>query len=656
MSTLGLSDGAFLVSSKRLKVALVVMPWIDAAICPLGVASLKAHLQSRGVETDVHYLHLRMADRIGLKLYATLSRNPELWPDWFFAYHLFGPGGTGELKGKFEDVAARPSFKSFIARSRVPRSRWEALLLDDVPAFLEECLAEIPWRQYDLVGFSSTMYSHAACLKLAKGIKERFGRTIAFGGPNVEGEMGRATIEGCGWIDYVVDGEGEEALLSIVESLGTPGLPGERVTQRTKAGAIVSNEKKPAVLDMSSLPLPDHDDFFKTWRSCRNLADLPVTVTFESSRGCWWGQKQHCTFCGIPDAALVYRVKPAALAASQIWELHRRYQTSRLYATDLIMSLDHIEKLLPALTELRRRDDSDLRIFYETKSNLTRGQIEAFSRAGVCELLAGIESLSSDTLRLMRKGVRAIQNIQTLKWGQACGIKIVWNYLYGFPGENREEYAKAADAILSLTHLQPPSGFGPVRPDRSSPYHERPQDFGLKRPRPDKVYPFLYPRTRFDLNRIAYTFEFAPGDAAARMGPRLAAFAERLRFWDEVWPNNFFASRRGAESVELFDTRPLREGGGMRLREHTLTGLEAFVYRRCETIQTLGEVVAASRQRDPSAEAGEISAILDGMVERRWLWREENLYLSLAVPLTGLPVAQRYCLEALQAAGRNAAL
>ena len=632
------------------------MPWIDAAICPLGVASLKAQLQSHGVETDVHYLHLRMADRIGLKLYATLSRNPELWPDWFFAYHLFGPGGTGELKETFKEMAARPAFKKFIARSGVARSRWKELLVEDIPAFLEDCLTDVPWAQYDLVGFSSTMYSHAACLKLAKEIKERFGRPIVVGGPNVEGEMGRATLEGCGWIDYVVDGEGEGALLSIVAGLKNPAPPGERVAQRTKTGEIVSNGDRPSVLDLSTLPLPDHDDFFKTWRSCRNLAELPVTVTFETSRGCWWGQKQHCTFCGIPDAALAYRVKPAALAARQIWELHKRYQTNRLYATDLIMSLDHIENLLPALAELRRKDDSDLRIFYETKSNLTRAQIEAFGRAGVCEMLAGIESLSSPTLRLMRKGVRAIQNIQTLKWGQGSGIKVVWNYLYGFPGENLKEYAEAADAILSLTHLQPPSGFGPVRPDRSSPYHDHPGDFGLKRVRPDKVYSFLYPRKRFDLDKIAYTFEFAPGDAASPSDPRIAALSRRLKFWDAVWPNNFFASRRGAESVELFDSRPLREGGGIGYREHTLTGMDAFVYRRCETIQTLGEVVAACRQKDPSCAPEDVASILDGMVARRWLWREENFYLSLAVPLSALPVAQRYCLETLQAVGRNSGL
>jgi hypothetical protein len=84
--------------------------------------------------------------------------------------------------------------------------------------------------------------------------------------------------------------------------------------------------------------------------------------------------------------------------------------------------------------------------------------------------------------------------------------------------------------------------------------------------------------------------------------------------------------------------------------------MDAFIYRRCETIQTLGQVVAACRQRDPACAPEEIAGILDGMVDRRWLWREEHFYLSLAVPLSGLTAAQRHCLESLQAIGRNAAL
>jgi ribosomal peptide maturation radical SAM protein 1 len=344
---------------------------------------------------------------------------------------------------------------------------------------------------------------------------------------------------------------------------------------------------------------------------------------------------------------------PAKKAARHIWELHRRYRTNRLMAMDLIMSLDHVQNLLPELARLRRRDDSDLRLFYETKSNLTRAQLESFSAAGVTEILAGIESMSTGTLRRMRKGVRAIQNVQTLKWGLAFEIKVVWNYLYGFPGEDPGEYDKAVDALLSLTHLQPPASYAPVRPERFSPYRESFADFGLKGVTPDPVYAFLYPRKRFDLNRLAYSFEFAPGAVLTTADRRVARLRDAVRSWAEVWPRNFFASRRGVESVELFDSRPLGGGGG-ECREHTLTGLEAAIYRRCETIATLGEVVKACSERDPAVAPEEVRRILDEMTGRRWLWREDNFYLALAVPVSGLPPVQRHRLEMFQLASQQA--
>lgn len=607
-----------------MKVALVVMPWVDAAICPLGAASLKAYLQARGHEADVQYLSLRLADRIGLPLYTALSRNAALWPEWFFAYHLFGVE-------TFAAVSRRPSFRRFVEETGVDAARLEKLLLDDVPSFLAASLDEIDWKRYGLVGFSSTMYSQASCLTLARALKERFGVPIALGGPNAQGEMGRETLEKCDWIDYVVDGEGEEALLSIVEELAS-GRKAARAPRRGKA------------VDLSALPPPDHGDAFAALERLENLRGLSPTVTFETSRGCWWGQKQHCTFCGIPDAELVYRAMTAESAARLIWGLHERYKTNRLYATDLIMSLDHVKALLPELARLRREGDSDLRLFYESKANLSRAQLEAFGRGGVLELLAGIESLDAASLRRMKKGVRPIQSVQTLKWGLAYGVKVIWNYIYGFPGERPADYARAADAALSLTHLEPPAGLGAVRPDRASPFHERPGDFGLAGVAPDEVYESLYPRGRFDLARMAYSFRFPPGSVVEAGDPALDKLLATLRLWTESFPSHFFASRRGVNNVELYDSRPLSRRGGLELRETTLTGLRAELYRRCESIRTRGQLA------DVDGSAGEIDDCLAEMVERRWLFNEDNFYLSLAIPLAGLPASQRHAFDRLQAA------
>ena len=52
----------------------------------------------------------------------------------------------------------------------------------------------------------------------------------------------------------------------------------------------------------------------------------------------------------------------------------------------------------------------------------------------------GIESLSTPILRLMDKGVTALQNIRLLKLCSEFGIQPLWNIMYGFPGEPPDEY------------------------------------------------------------------------------------------------------------------------------------------------------------------------------------------------------------------------
>ena len=121
----------------------------------------------------------------------------------------------------------------------------------------------------------------------------------------------------------------------------------------------------------------------------------------------------------------------------------------------------------------------DLEIFYETKANLKKDQLRTFYSSGVHAMQPGIESLSTPILRLMRKGVTALQNIRLLKWCAEIGITPAWNLLYGFPGEPAQEYARMAELIPSLVHFTPPT-FTPIQMERFSPYFDRPAEFGIE--------------------------------------------------------------------------------------------------------------------------------------------------------------------------------
>src|SRR5262249_29657454 len=150
-------------------------------------------------------------------------------------------------------------------------------------------------------------------------------------------------------------------------------------------------------------------------------------LSFESARGCWWGEVAHCTFCGLNGATMAFRSKSAPRVLSEVLTLARKYRVLDLHAVDNILDHAYFEDLLPALAA----SGLDLSVFYEVKSNLKRHQLERLRDAGVDQIQPGIESLSTPILRLMRKGVTAWQNVRLLKWCAELGIDVLWNLLYG---------------------------------------------------------------------------------------------------------------------------------------------------------------------------------------------------------------------------------
>src|ERR1700730_18959267 len=104
-------------------------------------------------------------------------------------------------------------------------------------------------------------------------------------------------------------------------------------------------------------------------------------------------------------------------------------------------------------------------------------------RGGVRQLQPGIESLSDQVLRLMEKGVTSFQSIQLLRWCEEIGIECAWNLLAGFPRESPGEYARMAELIPFLIHLNPPCSCARLRLDRFSPFHARSDAFGFKKVR-----------------------------------------------------------------------------------------------------------------------------------------------------------------------------
>jgi len=261
------------------------------------------------------------------------------------------------------------------------------------------------------------------------------------------------------------------------------------------------------------------------------------------------------------------------------------------------------------------------------RTSVTRQQVESLIDAGLGAAQLGIETFSTPILKLMCKGVTALQNLQALKWFSNWPIEIKWNLLYGFPREDPGEYAKLADLLPSLVHLAPPLAVGQVRMDRFAPYFEDPVAFGLIHPRPHRAFAHVYPFPTESLARLAYYFEYDYAD-----GRRPLDYAQPVvdaaRAWQQL---------KGAVTFRAFD----REDGLLLLTDNRpcaaafqrrLSGLKRKLYLFCDAGRTFEQIV------EHTAESGEarvpntaaIRALLDSWVSSRLAANVDDRYLSLA--------------------------
>ena len=609
------------------KVLLLSMPMGALERPSLGLSLLKARLLESGYQCDVRYLAFSFAEFIGQQDYQWICYElpyTAFAGDWTFTQALYG--NQPELERAYLQDILRDSWQLSDANiARILRIR------SMVPHFMDYCLKSVPWDDYAIVGFTSTFEQNIASLALAQQIKQNYPKiSIVFGGSNWEGEMGQELHRKFPFVDYVCSGEAEQTFPALVQRiLARMSMNGKRqpipgIVYRDRSHQSVSTGAADMIRDMDALPVPDFSDYFQDLHQCSVATPVAPTLLFETSRGCWWGAKSHCTFCGLNGGTMAFRSKSPRRALDELEHLVDRWQMNNVEVVDNILDMKYFNDMLPALARAKR----SLQIFYEVKSNLSRDQVRLLHEAGVNRIQPGIESLSDHVLKLMRKGTTALRNIQLMKWAKEFSITVEWNILYGFPGETPEDYSRVLDLLKAIRFLRPPCAAGPIRLDRFSPYHNSPGEFGLINVRPMKPYRYLYPFDEESLHRIAYYFDF---DYEADRDPTGYA-AEVVAFVNE-WRSNpqvgtVSSVSRPDGSLVIFDTRP-----GASVPELSLSGLEQAVYEFCDELQAGTHIVRHLRSLFPTVEFSEdkVFGFLNSLVENKLMVTDGKNYLSLAL-------------------------
>ncbi len=613
--------------SEQARVALVNMPFSYSKYPSIQLGTLSALLKSKGIPVDCHHLNVRFAHKIGVPLYEMICEKRALFGEWLFSYLLFR---DNPKRAEYPRVF-KPVFEQVARESGQPISFFEDMSTRTAPQFLTWAMTAIDWGQYKLVGFTSTFDQNVASLTLAKMIKDLYPDVkIVFGGANYDGEMGMEYFRAFPFIDYVVVGEGEEVVPQLVRHVleGKPeAVPNGVIFREQDRIRFTPN---PALFaDFAKTGPPDYDDYYHLLAELGDAAQgLDRILLYEGSRGCWWGEKHHCTFCGLNAQSMKFRAKSPDQAAREMTALSSRYDTTRFRLVDNIIDMKYVENLFGLFAAAH----CDLDVFIETKSNLQKSQIRTLAVGGVKCMQPGLESLSVTQLKAMDKGVTPMQNIVCLKWSSYYRVAVSWNILLGFPGETDDDYRRQIDLLPSLFHLQAPEATGKFWLQRFSPYFTRPHEYGVKITGPGMAYEYVYDAARLDLLKIAYDFEYE-----LEHWPVDPHLYQELVGLVEEWQRR----ARGSDRPFLYYSKAMDYVTVYDGRDPQAPTRQRFDWPAAEIIEVCNEAAKSRDQirgllkeakSDLVLSDDELNQALSMLTSRRILYEERGKYFTLAIP------------------------
>ena len=543
------------------RVALINMPFANLVMPSLALTQLKSILEEHfndRIRVDIYYLNHNFANYMGVDLYNDISSMQESQNsglgDWFFRQIAFPslPNNAGVYLTRYfpqrNDQSSR--LKELILKSR-----------RGLEQLMEDLITKYELDKADLVGFTSMFMQNVAVFAMAQKIKERNPKvTTIMGGANCESPMGQMIVKNVKQIDYVFSGPALKSLPQFVQHC----LDHEEAKCSAIKGVFSKRNYffhtgPDAIGEELSIDVPtklEYDSFLSIWNeNFANTGAKPILL-FETSRGCWWGERAHCTFCGLNGSTMAYRSMKPELAIDLISDLFKFSPTvSRLDSVDNILPKNYVQEVLPFINP-----PENMTLFYEVKADLTEHDMEVLSKAGVRAIQPGIESLTTSTLKLMKKGTSSFQNLILLKNCLLYGVSPAWNLLMGFPGEKEDVYRKYVEDVPSLVHLPPPSGAYPVRFDRYSPYFMKAEEYKLDL-HPLDYYSLIYPFEEKDLENMAYFFADTNIDAeyAQTTFRWIGPVREQVTPWVDKWqqpsaiPKLFFKEER--DGTIILDTR-----------------------------------------------------------------------------------------------------
>ena len=610
----------------RLKcIILISTPWPLYSRPSIQLGSLKAYLSTQfpGLEIRAFHPYLKVAEEIGYPIYRAISERTWL------AESVCGALLFPERKKGVEKMFYREA-----KRSTKLRGLHFGTLIRQVGQVSEGFVREVDWTSCGLVGFSICLCQLTSSLYLIKKIKQSYpSLPVVVGGSMFSGAQAYGLIKSFPEIDYVVNGEGELPLSRLIRYIGFAkqsnnffSMPGVIAGKERGAEDSISFDQ---LESLNYLPPPDYDDYFDQLRNLRPENRFFPTLPAEVSRGCWWkstlrnSKHSGCAFCNLNLQWDGYRSKNVSQVVSEIDYLTTKYRTLSVAFMDNLLPSGKSKEIFLRLAGLEK----DLRLFAEIRATTSRKMLMAMKGAGTHKIQVGIEALSTKLLRKLHKGTTAIQNMQIMRDCEELDITNNSNIIIHFPDSNTE------DVDETLRTLEFAFPFRPLKLVRfwlglGSPVWHDFRGFGLNAVFNHRNYGILFPP------EVCRSISFM-------MQSYRGGLVYQRKLWQPVkkkfhaWKRSYDEIHRSGSCSPILSFRDGRDFLIIRQKRyraesltHRLVGPSRTIYLFCRKHRSLKHIV----EYFPKVGAEKIVPFLNMMVDKKLIYKENDRYLSLAVP------------------------
>lgn len=614
------------MKSSPYRIVLINMPFARLSMPSIALTQLSSLLHQKfgnSVEIKILYLNLDFQAYLeDISLYDHSHSSTAFMTgigEWFFRQSAF-PDAEDNTETYFD--------RYYATQDRDTQETWHRLLQkrQGINDFIDRMIDSHKLLDVDLVGFTALFSQTTASIAMARRIKERNPDVhTVIGGPPCDAVMGMTLAENVSSFDAVFSGPALISFPDFVdhisrgETAACDKINGVFTRSNRNRWPERGNDNPIGILgdtaDINALIPLDYDSFMADLNTAFPNGNIRPALLFETSRGCWWAEKKACSFCGLNGPQTRHRAMTPEKAIAHIESLYRYVPLCIIFmGVDTSLPRGYTKDVFPYL-----KPPTEMNLFYELRPDTKKAEIKTLVNAGVRAFQPGIESLSTSSLKLMNKGTSAFQNIMFLKNCSAHPVRIDWNLLLFTPGEDEAVYEKALQDIPNLTHLAPPSGAYPVGFVRFSRYFENPADYGLDLG-PEDFYGLTYPFDDNSVSNMAYHFVNHREDTA-RVNAWLQHLNAGVKQWTTRWlgsdnkPQARLCFASDGTSWAVYDSRSGQE------TETEITKTEKSI------LDTLNR--PRTKESLTDTHGPDSAAILKKLQKQNWLFKENNLYLSL---------------------------